>query len=135
MQKSPVTDKHLGVTISGYDTKSFSELRKKAKEELEEAYRKQKRNKAIKLPQFSVDEELVITHDYFQNTKTFTLVKVLDFDLTDRWYCTYYGIILKTTDKNLKTRVGRLIKFSEKTSYFQYAYANINPEDVKWEQN
>lgn len=135
MHKSPVTDKHLGVTVRGYDIQSFSEVRSKAKEELEERYIKQKRNKAIRLPMFNIDDEIVISHDYFRDNRYYTLIKVLDFDLTDRWYCTYYGIILKTTDKDLKNRIGRLIKFSEKTAYFHYSYANIKPEDVKWEQN
>lgn len=133
MQKSPVTDKHLGVSTKGYDIQSFSELRQKAKEELNDRYIKAKRNKALKLPLFKVDDELVIANDYFKDSKYYTLVKVLDFDLTDKWYCTYYGIILKTTDKNLKNRIGRLIKFSERTTYFHYAYANIKPEDVNWD--
>jgi hypothetical protein len=135
VQKSPVTDKHLGVTVRGYDTHSFSELRRKAKEELTERYTKYKRNKAIRVPLFKVDEEVVITHDYFKSRKGYTLVQILDFELTDKWYCAYYGIILKTTDSDLKNRVGRLIKFAEKKAYFQYSYANIKPEDVKWDLN
>ena len=132
MQKSPVTDKHLGVTTRGYDIHSFSEIRAKAKEELEERYRKAKRDKKIKLPMFNIDDEIVITNDYFKENKHFALVKVVDFDSSDMFYMTYYGIVLRATDKNMKQRIGRLIKFSEKTTYFHYSYANIKPEDVKW---
>jgi len=133
LQKSPVTDKHLGVTTRGYDIHSFSELRAKAKEEFEERYRKAKRNKAIKLPQFKIDDEIVITSSYFNKTKVYTLVKVVDFDVQRYDTFIYFGVILKTTDPEQKHRIGRLLQFAETVHYFGYSYANIEAKDVIWE--
>jgi hypothetical protein len=132
LQKSPLTDKHLGVTTRGYDVHSFSDVRAKAKEELEERCRKSKRNKAIKLPEFLVDDEVVVTSDLTNNPK-YTLVKVVDWE-EDRYNSfMYFGIVLKTTSKDLQNRVGRLIRFAGEQRYFCYSYANIKPEDVTWE--
>lgn len=133
MQKSPLTDKHLGVTTRGYDVTSFSEIRQKAKEELEERYKKVKKDKSLKLPRFNIGDEVVITSSYFNKNKLYTLAKVIDWE-EERWNTFYYyGIIVKTTDKELRNRVGRLIKFSDEQRYFNHSYANVNPEDVKWE--
>jgi len=132
LQKSPLTDKHLGVTTRGYDVHSFSDVRAKAKEELEERCKKSKRNKAIKLPEFLVDDEVVVTSDLTNNPK-YTLVKVVDWE-EDRYNSfMYFGIVLKTTSKDLQNRVGRLIRFAGEQRYFCYSYENIKPEDVKWE--
>jgi hypothetical protein len=133
LQKSPTTDKHLGVTTRGYDVQSFSELRMKAKEELETRYKKAKRDKTMKLPRFVMDDELVVTTDHFRQNKYYTLVKVVDWEVERYNNFLYYGIVLKTTSKELKNRIGRLIKFSDEKRYFVYSYANVNPEDVKWD--
>jgi hypothetical protein len=132
LQKSPLTDKHLGVTTRGYDIKSFSEIRAKAKEELEERYRKTRRDKSIQLPKFQIDDEIVVVNGY--SNPVYTLVKILDWE-DERWNnFSYYGIILKTTSKDLKNRIGRLLKVHESTNFWGHHYANIKPEDVKWEQ-
>jgi|GEM_PF-6632147 len=128
MEKSPITDKTLGIAHFA-DADRFAEVRSKAKKEWEDRHIKAKRNRTDPVPEHRIDEEIVIVKGYVSN-RDYILMKIIDFEESSRSF-SYYGIVLKVTEKSMKNRIGRLIS-TGRGLWFGYGPANVGPEKIKW---
>ena len=130
MQKSPVTDKTLGVILTS-DYK-FSEVRQKAKDEYIERAKKKKKDKKTKLPKFNIDDEVVTSSGGHGSNKKYYLIKVVDFRESYHEF-EYFGICIRTTDKSYK-RIGRLEQFNDSHyGYFgRFKNENVPVNSIKW---
>lgn len=129
MEKSPTTDKSLGIAHF-CDVNRFSEVRSKAKKEWEDRHIKAKRNRKEPAPEFRIDEEIVIAQGHYNQNREYVLMKIVDFEETFRNSFIYYGIVLKVTSKRMLGRVGRLIQTSG--HWFSWFPANVSPDGIKW---
>jgi hypothetical protein len=129
--KSQNTDKTLGIkNYMDYSAKKFREVRIKAKETLEEAKRKHKKDKKTPLPCYKIGDRVVLVGSIHQNRKYY-LVEVIDFNLDGKWAgFQYYTIILKVTNPKDLDRIGHLLDFSE--SGWGITRANVAEEGIKW---
>jgi len=130
--KSPLTDKTLSIPHAVYSDDKFRDVRKKAK--LDEIDRHKKfhrdKNKTVKVPKFKIGEEVVAAHGFHK--RHYCLVEVIDFE-GRRDDFSYYGILKRTTDPERVERIGRLIKFEEKTWWSSdYSAANVENKGIKW---
>jgi hypothetical protein len=127
--KSPTKDQDLGLKVT-YE-KKFNDIKQRAKEE-ERNLRRSKKEKKEKEPKFKVEELVVVTKSTYRASNIlYNLVEVIDiFD--DYINFNYYGILLKTTNKLLLNRIGRLIEFSERDVSYTLHPANVEPESIKW---
>ena len=129
MEKAPTTDKSLGI-MHGCDYEGFAGVRQRAKSEWEDRHIKGKRNKQDPVPEFRVDQEIVVTKGYFKNDKReYVLIKIVDFEEESGSF-RYYGVVLKVTNKDLLKRLGRLICTGQR--WFGYYSANVSPEKIRW---
>ena len=130
--KSPITDKDLGIVINS-DNK-FADIRAKAHEDLEERYRKAKRDKTVKLPNHKIGEEVVVIVSHVTAERNYILVEVIDLYERLRWRNEfhYYGVVKKISGEALRYLLGHLIDFTEKGGYFSFESLNIMPGDIKW---
>ncbi len=132
VDKNPMTEKSLGISLSiKNDGEKFSTIRSKAKQEWVDRHIKAKRNRRDPIPEYKIDQEIVIVKGRFfsGNQGTYILMKVIDFEEKDNKFI-YYGIVLKVTDKKLLGRVGRLI--STNTYFYDFYPANVGYEKIKW---
>jgi hypothetical protein len=128
MDKSPITDKTLAIPHFS-EADRFAEVRSKAKREWEDRHIKAKRNRKDPVPEYRIDQEIVLAKGYYKGNREYVLIRVLDFEETDRSFI-YYGLVLKVTEKKMLDRVGRLISTSG--SWFGYYPANVTPDKIKW---
>ena len=128
MDKSPMTDKTLGIAHFS-DADRFAEVRSRAKKEWEDRHIKAKRNRRDPVPQYRIDEEIVIAEGYFKDTREYVLIKIIDFEKSNKSFV-YFGIVLKVTNKKILDRIGRLI--CTDASWFGHHPANVSPEKIKW---
>lgn len=127
--KSPTKDQDLGLKVT-YE-KKFNDIKQRAKEE-ERTLRNKKKEKKEKEPKFKVEDQVVVTRTTYRSSNRFYhLIEVLDI-FSDYISFNYYGILLKTTDKNMLNRIGRLIEFTERDVSYSYCPANVEPESIKW---
>jgi hypothetical protein len=126
MEKSPTTDKTIGVAHF-YDIDRFSEVRSRAKRDWEERHIRGKRNRHLPVPEYRIDQEIVIAKGIHDN-RDYILIKIIDFEEDSKFK--YYGIILKVTEKKMLSRVGRLICTGG--HWFGCYPANVSPEKIKW---
>lgn len=125
--KSPITDKTLGVHVD--HERTFADLRKKASDEYVERAKRRKKDKAIPLPTHKIGEQVVVSHWF--HGKSYSLIDIIDFHYEYSNRFSYFGIILKTTNKELKDRIGRLYKTD---SYiFGGHIENIPADKIRWE--
>lgn len=125
MLQSPITDNSIGLKT----TEKFRNVRNKAKQD--EIIRKTKRNKQEKLPRFKIDQQIILTNNISKN-KDYHLMEVIDISPYHNTYI-YYGILLKTTNKNNLNRIGNLIHFiDDNWHWIGYTYANIQDIGIKW---
>ena len=124
--KSPTTDHTLGIHVDHSQT--FADLRQKATDEYIERAKKRKKDKTITLPQHKIGDQIIVTHGY--QSKSYTLIEVIDFH-DDNVRYSYYGIILKTTNKDMKKRIGRLYKTD--SWIFGGHIENIPQDSIRWE--
>jgi hypothetical protein len=79
MEKSPLTDKTLGIPHNS-DNHRFAEVRQKAQDEWTERHIKAKRNRKDPIPKFKIDEEVVlVSGGGWTNERDYILMKVIDF--------------------------------------------------------
>ena len=128
MEKSPITDKTLGIAHFA-DVDRFAEVRSKAKKEWEDRHIKAKRSRKDPVPEYRIDQEVVIGRGYYRDSRDYILIKIIDFEQNHRSFV-YYGIVLKVTDKKMLERVGRLI--CTDAHWFGFYPANVSPEKMKW---
>jgi hypothetical protein len=126
MEKSPITDKTLGIPNFS-EVNRFSEVRSRAKRDWEDQHIKGKRNKQLPVPEYRIDQEIVIAKGIYEN-RDYILIKIIDFEEDSKFK--YYGIVLKVTEKKMLGRVGRLICTGG--HWFGYYPANVTPEKIKW---
>jgi hypothetical protein len=127
MEKSPVTDKTLGVSHFS-DIDRFSEVRSRAKRDWEDRHIKGKRNRHLPVPEYRIDQEIVIAKGIYEN-RDYILIKIFDFEERSRSFI-YYGIVLKVTEKKMLDRIGRFICTGG--HWFGYYPANVSPEKIRW---
>jgi hypothetical protein len=128
MEKSPITDKTLGIAHFS-DVDRFSEVRSKAKKEWEDRHIKAKRNRRLPVPEYRIDQEIVVAQGFYQSNREYVLIKIVDFEESSRSFI-YYGIVLKVTRKEMLDRVGRLLCTSGR--WFGWFQANVIPDKIKW---
>ena len=129
--KAPLTDAGLSIPHTGQHDARFRDVRKKAK--LEEEVRHQKfrrdKKKSVKLPKYKIGEEVVLAAGY--QSRYYHLAEVIDFDeRMGSFY--YYGILKRTTEPEKFERIGRLVKFGEKSWFADYCPANVENKGIKW---
>ena len=128
MDKSPLTEKHLGITYDSHE--HFADVRQRARDDWEDRHIKAKRNKKDPIPEYRIDQEIVIARGrYHTDAREYVLIKIIDFEQGDDRF-KYYGIVLKVTDRKILDRVGRLICTSG--HWFGYFPANVVPDKIKW---
>jgi hypothetical protein len=141
MQKSPTTDKTLGLSINR--EVSFADVRQRATEDYQQ--RKKRRDKKDKkdkridnIPMYKPGDLVVISTQERKN-KQYVLVEVFDFEQRNenRYFgmfeFTYFGIVKKTTSKELNERVGRAITFQESPGYFsRFKNEKFDSTKIKW---
>lgn len=127
---NPVTDKSLNIPHTGHHADKFRSVRSKAKVDERERKTKAKRDKKVKIPKYSIGDEVVLTSGY--KSRHYILVEVIDFE--ERWDSfEYYGILRKTTDPKTFERIGRLVKFDEYSKWSSgYRPANVKNEKIRW---
>lgn len=97
---------------------------------MEYKYRKSKRNRQEKLPKYKVDDEFVASN-YSSSNKIYCLVKVIDFyEKADEF--SYFCILLKTTDRKMEDRIGRIVEVSERSWFWGLTPAKVTKEGIKW---
>ena len=127
MDKAPLTEKRLGITYDSHE--HFSDVRSRAKREWEDRHIKAKRNRKDPIPEYKIDQEIVIVKGYCKNNRDYVLIKIIDFEESNRSFI-YYGIVLKITDKKMEDRIGRLVCTTG--TWFGYTPANVVPDKIKW---
>jgi hypothetical protein len=129
MQQSVLADRGMGIA-KGYDWSGFADVRQKAKEEIEERRkwnRKKKKQKAM--PKHKIGDLVVVKRDYTGND--YLLVEVIDF--LERWkHFEYFGIIRNIDFRHTEERIGRLCNFSDGWDGTYREVLNVTPEDFKW---
>jgi hypothetical protein len=127
--RNPITDKSLNIPHTGHADK-FRSIRSKAKVDERERKTKAKRDKKVKVPRYSIGDEVVLTGGY--KSRHYHLVEVIDFE--EKWNSfVYYGVLRKTTDPEKFERTGRLIKFDEDNKWStDLCPANVKNEKIKW---
>ena len=128
MEKSPITDKTLGIAHFS-DVDRFAEIRSKAKKEWVDRHIKAKRNRKLPVPEYRIDQEIVIAKGFYKDNREYVLMKIVDFEEDSRGF-KYYGIVLKVTDKKMLDRVGRFTTTGD--HWFGFSPANVTPEKIKW---
>jgi hypothetical protein len=127
VMKSPMTDKTLGIHVDHEQT--FADLRKKAADEYIERAKKRKRDKTIPLPKFKIGDFIVVSHGY--TNKSYSLIEIIDIEFIGyRKDYDFFGIIYKTTERNLQNRIGRLYKSDR--YLFNGMVENLPAESIKW---
>ena len=130
MDTSPVTNKTLGIANS-YGSEKFRDVRKRAN--LEYKIRKTKRNRQVKLPKFKVDDEFVAANGGYGRNKHYHFVKVIDFKGSSISVFSYFCILLKTTDRTMLDRIGRLIMVDQEGGlWMNLTNARVSREGIKW---
>lgn len=142
MQKSPTTDKSLGLSINRES--SFAEVRQKATEDYQQRIRNKKSSKnkltddINNLPEFKPGDFVVLSTQERKN-KQYLLVEIFDFEQENinnylkRFDFSYFGVIKKTTSEKLNERIGRFISFEEQTGYFsKYKIEKFDGSEIKW---
>jgi hypothetical protein len=129
MQKSPTTDKALGIdTVAD----RFNKVRQRARDEYVMRGKRRKKDKTVLLPSHKVGEQIVVTGGILSDVY-YHLIEVVDFEFDKLWKrFDYYGIMLKTTNKKFLDRIGRLIKTEHKTFYREYFIGGIPPSAIRW---
>ena len=127
--KSPITDTTLGIKP---DTSGkFRNVRQKARDEYVERAKRRKKDPEVTLPKYIVGDKMVVVDGY--KTKHYHLVEVVDFNQDHGGKdFSYFGIILKTTDKTMLSRIGRLIKTSDWGYFMMPRIENIPADSIKW---
>jgi len=128
--KSPITDKSLSIPHTGYHADKFRSIRSKAKVDERERKTKAKRDKKVKLPKYSIGNEVVLTGGY--KSRHYHFAEVIDFE--EKWNSfIYYGVLKRTTEPEKFERIGRLINFDENSRWSSdYTPANVKNEKIKW---
>jgi hypothetical protein len=134
MQQSPLKDKDLGVIVGGYDETKFAEVRQKAKEEYIQRKTKHRKDKLTPVPEAYPGEIVVITYARFRKTPQYYLFEILDFMLSYDDKFKYFGILLKTTDKDGLNNIGRIDTFcgSEHHWMFDKQLTKLKKDNIKW---
>jgi len=127
--KAPITDTMLGIKPDA--SGKFREVRQKAHDEYIERAKKRKKDPEVTVPKYAIGDKMVVVDGY--KTKHYHLVEVVDFnqDHGSKDF-SYFGIILKTTDKTMLSRIGRLIKTSDWGYYMMPRIENIPASSIKW---
>jgi len=130
MQQSPTTDKDLGLVIN-YETK-FADIRQRAKDEYIQRKSKRKKDKITPVPE-AYPGKIVVVCDQSMKERHYYLCEVVDFNLWE--YCfDYFGILLKTTNKDYLSNIGRLIGFtgSSRGWVFRKSLTKLTEDKIKW---
>lgn len=133
MEHSQTTDTHLGVGVQYWGCEKFRDTRAKAHEEEIERRRKYKKDKTVKVPPYSIGQRVVL----FAGNSTrreYLLVECVDFYEKALWggVFTFFGIVIKTTDRAWLSRVGRLCTFRNGTAYSQLSAIDVPEDSIKW---
>jgi hypothetical protein len=118
MQQSPLKDKDLGVIVGGHDEIKFADIRQKAKEEYVQRKAKRKKDKTTPVPETSPGKIVVTTKTGYKSPTHYHLFEVIDFSPLYGNRFEYFGILLKTTDKESVSRIGRLGTFGGLEHYW-----------------
>lgn len=124
--KSPVTDKTLGIHVDHENT--FADLRKRATDEYVERAKKRKKDKTIPLPKHKIGDHVIVSHGF--KNKSYSLLEIVDYEVEFHRE-SYFGLILKTTNAEMKNRVGRLYKTD--SFIFGGHIENIPQDKIRWE--
>jgi len=126
--KSPITDTTLGIKLGNDD--KFRDVRKKAHDEYIERHKKRKKDPVIIAPAYKEGDVVVMVDGYCD--KKYFMIEIVDMFSRDKEY-SYFGIILKTTDKNAISRIGRIIMTGGNGGYYMFPrIENIPPDSIKW---
>jgi hypothetical protein len=127
--KAPTTDTTLGITP---DHTKFRDVRQKAQDEYTERAKGRKKDPAAVVPKYTVGDRVVLVDGY--SHKHYHLIEIVDFFQARKNSkdFSYFGIMLKTTDKDMLHRAGRLIKTSEMGYYRMPRIENVPADSVKW---
>jgi hypothetical protein len=135
MQQSPLKDKDLGVQISGsHDEVKFADVRQRAKEEYIQRKAKHKKDKTIPVPEAYPGKQVVVTYERYKSNKQYHLFEVIDFKKLWSDQFTYFGVLLKTTDKESLDKIGRLDTFCglEQHWSFDKKLSKLTEDKIKW---
>jgi len=127
---NPVTDKSLNIPHTGHHADKFRSIRSKAKIDGRERKNKAKRDKKVRVPKYSIGDEVVLTGGY--KSRHYHLAEVIDFE--EKWNSfVYYGVLRKTTDPEKFERIGRLVEFDEHNKWStDFCPANVKNEKIRW---
>ena len=104
--QNPVTQKHLGILPDTWSDQTFADVRQRAQNDYIERKYKAKRDKQVKVPKF-YPGDIVVTNSGSSHDRHYFLYEVIDFEETFSDF-TYYGILLKTTERRLLGRIGHI---------------------------
>jgi len=134
MQKSPVTDRDVGLMVGRSNEVKFSDIRHKALKEYINIKKKRKKDKTIPIPEAYPGEQIVTSRTKYKSNTHYFLCEIVDFELFSGTNFRYFGILIKTTDKKSLERIGRLcIVYDSSTSWdWKLKISKNKPEDIKW---
>ncbi len=135
MQKSPLTDRDIGLIVGGFDEVKFADIRHKALKEYVNIKKKRKKDKTTPIPEAWPGKQVVATQmSYKSRNYYYYLYEIVDFELYNNVEFKYFGILIKTTDKKALNRIGRLSVLDSEFLHWSWnlKISKNNPEDIKW---
>lgn len=138
MQQAPIKDKDFAVQISGsYDSIKFADIRQKSLKEYVDRKnkRKKEKEKITPVPEAFPGKTVVVSISEYHGKGNYYLYEVVDFvERKSHKDFKYFGILLKTTNKDALDRIGRLGSFSGTSNSWGWdLHISKLPEDkIKW---
>jgi hypothetical protein len=127
--KAPITDTTLGIRPDHSD--KFRNVRQKAQDEYIERHKRRKKDSTVIVPKYKVGDVVVLQEGF--KCKHYHLAEIVDIRLKHQKDYSYFGIVLKTTDKDMICRIGRLIETGGNGGYwFSPCIENIPADSIKW---
>jgi len=127
--KSPITDTTLGIRPDFSD--KFRNVRQKAQDEYIERHKRRKKDPTIVAPKYKVGDVVVLQEGF--KCKFYHLIEIVDIRLRHLTDYSYFGIVLKTTNKDMLCRIGRLIETGCNNGYyFSPQIENIPADSINW---
>lgn len=132
MQQSPIKDKDFGFIVN-HETK-FADIRHRALKEYIYRKTKHKKDKTILIPE-TTPGKIVVVSSCDRKETNYYLFEVVDFCPNWRDSFKYFGILLKTTDKNSLDRIRRIDVFNGTGGWGIFSnkkLIKISQEDIVW---
>ena len=127
--KAPITDTTLGIRPDHFD--KFRNVRQKAQDEYIERHKRRKKDPTVIVPKYKVGDVVVLQEGF--KRKFYHLIEIVDIRLRHNKDYSYFGIVLETTDKDMVSRIGRLIETGSNGGYwFSPCIENLPPDSIKW---